>query len=290
LSIINSGVIDPDIGITATTRGPGSSITIDNRGSVFGDLVGITAFSKYGTTTIINSGDISAGSLLAIDVDGGAATILNRGLITGFVDLTSYGDLFVNQQGGTFETKLTSFFGYGSDVFRNEEGGTVQAATDPSVSEFSSFVQLERFENKGLISLQDGAVGDIFQISNTLGATDLEFHGSGKSALAVDAFLGGPGSMADNFIIDGNVSGGTAVKVNNTNLGPGVFNKEGIPVVFVNGNTNGDEFFLNNPIDTGFFNYDLFFRPTGSGIFELRSFIGPGAFVLPQLITAAQDI
>jgi autotransporter family porin len=63
--------------------------------------------------------------------------------------------------------------------------------------------------------------------------------------------------------------------------------------VFVNGATpKGDEFFLGNPIDTGFFNYDydLFFRPTGSGVFELRSFLGQGAFVVPQLITASQDI
>src|SRR4029453_11577626 len=36
--------------------------------------------------------------------------------------------------------------------------------------------------------------------------------------------------------------------------------------------------------------YDLFFRPTGSGIFELRSFLGPGAFVLAQLKTAMQDM
>jgi autotransporter family porin len=57
------------------------------------------------------------------------------------------------------------------------------------------------------------------------------FNGSGKSQLAIDAFLGGPGSTADNFIIDGNVSGKTKVDVNNTNTGPRVFNKEGIPAV-----------------------------------------------------------
>jgi hypothetical protein len=136
-------------------------------------------------------------------------------------------------------------------------------------------------------------VGDVFRITNVFTTYDgttydgpaIVFNGSGQSAVAIDAFLGGPGSTADNFIIDGDVSGQTKVKVNNTNTGPGVFNKEGIPVVFVNGATpNGNEFFLGNPIDTGFFNYDLFFRPTGSGVLELRSFLGQGAFVLPQLI------
>jgi len=130
-------------------------------------------------------------------------------------------------------------------------------------------------------------VGDVFRISNTFvapygatiysGAPPIEFVGSGKSELEVDAFLGGPGSTADNLIIDGNVSGKTKVDVNNTNAGPGVLNKQGIPVVYVNGATpKGNEFFLSQPIDTGFFNYDLFFRPTGSGVFELRSFLGPG--------------
>jgi autotransporter family porin len=75
-----------------------------------------------------------------------------------------------------------------------------------------------------------------------------------------------------------------------TNRGPGGLNKQGIPVIYVNGNVTGDEFFLKKPIDTGFFNYDLFFRPTGSGVFELRSFLGGGAFVLPQLETAMQDM
>jgi autotransporter-like protein/autochaperone domain-containing protein len=287
------------VGIYALAPGAGGTTLITNSGSLYGGFAGILALSAAGTK-IVNSGDISAGSFLAIGVGGAAAQIYNSGHITGFVGLTKYGDTFVNENHGVFETKLTSYFGYGSDLFVNEQGGTVLAATNPKMAEFSQFVELERFENRGLISLQDGQVGDTFRISNSFvtaygytvyaGASPIVFNGSGKSQLAIDAFLGGPGSTADNFIIDGNVSGATKVDVNNTNPGPGVFNKEGIPVIFVNGATpKGDEFFLSQPIDTGFFNYDLFFRPTGSGIFELRSFLGQGAFVLPQLITAAQD-
>ncbi len=44
------------------------------------------------------------------------------------------------------------------------------------------------------------------------------------------------------------------------------------------------------PIDAGLFNYDLFYTPVGSGIFELKSFLGANAFVLPQLETEAQDL
>ncbi len=49
---------------------------------------------------------------------------------------------------------------------------------------------------------------------------------------------------------------------------------------FVNGIWN-----LDKPIGTGLFDYDLFFRPTGSGVFELRGFSGAGAHILPQLIS-----
>jgi len=219
---------------------------------------------------------------------GDNTQILNAGLITGYV-LLDADDTFINEKGGVFETKLVSDFGPGNDLFRNEQGGTVLAATNPNVSESSSFIGLERFENQGLISLQDGKEGDVFRISNTVGGTGLSFVGAGQSTLAIDAFLGGPGSTADNFIIDGDVSGTTKLSVFNTNPGPGTA-KAVIPVVYVNGNVNSNAFSLDKPIDTGFFDYDLFFRPTGSGVFELRSFVGAGAFVLPQLETALQDL
>jgi outer membrane autotransporter protein len=266
----------------------GGPILINNAGTVSGTLAGISTSSVLGTT-IINTGSISSSLGPAIIVEAGSADIFNAGLITGYVILDA-NDTFINQKGGVFETKLTSDFGAGSDLFRNEHGGTVLAATDPKTNEHSSFVGLERFENAGLITMQDGHEGDSFEISNTIGGRDLKFIGSGDSTLAIDAFLGGPGSTSDTFTINGDVGGKTKVKVDNTNRGVGVFNKVGIPVVYVNGNVKGDEFFLGNPLDTGFFNYDLFFRPTGSGVFELRSFLGQGAFVLPQLITSSQDI
>ena len=295
LSIINNGSLSVKggpggAGIYARTTEVGSPILIDNSGSISGIGWGIYARSETGTT-IVNSGDISATSLLAIQVSGaGNAAIYNAGHITGYV-LLDADDTFINEKGGVFETKLASDFGPGSDLFRNEAGGTVLAATDPNVKEHSAFINLERFENQGLISMQDKQAGDSFEISNTVGGRDLKFIGSGSSTLAVDSFLGGPGSISDTLTINGDVSGKTLVKVANTNPGLGAYNKEGIPVVYVNGATpKGNEFFLPHPIDTGFFDYDLFFGPTGSGVFELKSFLGQGAFVLPQLITAAQDM
>ena len=70
-----------------------------------------------------------------------------------------------------------------------------------------------------------------------------------------------------------------------------MFNSTGIKVVTVTGKTpNSNAFQLAKPIDTGFFDYDLFFTPTGSGFWSLKSYPGAGAQLLPQLETAAQDI
>ncbi len=295
VTIKNSGDIRASnatyaIGIFAQTEDADSPILIENSGSVIGEDIGIHTHA-YGNegATIINSGFISAGSLRAIDTYGPANTqIFNSGVILGYVVLDS-DDTFNNQKGGTFEARLTSDFGPGTDLFRNEQGATVHAVAVNGTQ--PSFVNLERFENQGLISTVNDSVGDVFRISNTVGGTNLSFVASNGSTLGVDAFLGGPGSTADNFIIDGNVSGKTELEVNDTNPGPGVLNKQDIPVVYVNGATpKGNEFFLSKPIDTGFFDYDLYFTPTGSGVWSLKSFLGQGAFVLPQLITATQDM
>ena len=276
------------VGIYALASAAGSTTKIVNTGSIVGDLAALV-LDGPGTATILNSGDISSASQLAFGVYGGSAMVINTGHITGYLMLDA-DDSFINSSGGVFETKLTSDFGPGTDLFRNESGGTVRAASDPEIIEHSSFVNLERFENQGLITLEDNQVGDSFEISNSGGGRDLNFVASGNSTLAVDAFLGGPGSKSDTFTIDGDVSGKTLVDVNDTNVGPGVFNQAGIPVVYVDGNVQGDAFALSKPIDTGLFNYDLFFAPTGSGSFELKSILGAGAFVLPQLVTAAQDM
>jgi outer membrane autotransporter protein len=281
-------------GILAVADDPGSPIGIVNSGSVFaasgaGTSTGIYAYSNS-STMIVNSGFISASSLRAIEVGGaGDAQIYNAGTITGYV-LLDADDLFVNQSGGRFEARLTSDFGPGTDLFRNEAGGTVHALEVNGMQ--PSFVNLERFENQGLISTVDGSVDDVFTIANTLGGSDLEFVASGKPTLAVDALLGGPGSVADIFFVDGDVTGvPTRLSVNNTSTLGGALNKEGIPVMQVTGAVAPDALVLPEPIDAGFFVYELFFEPGAISQFELRSGApGSSAFILPQLVTASQDI
>jgi len=235
---------------------------------------------------IFNTGSITADSLFAIDTFGARTTIVNEGggVITGFVDLTEFNDRFINRAGGTFEARKESDFGAGFDRFLNARGGTVHAIGK------TSFVNLDEFTNRGVISMVNGRTNDVFEISNTVGDTDLRYRAERGSTLDIDAFLGGPGSKADNFIINGDVSGRTLLRVNNTNQGPGVLNREGIPVVFAESKVRSNAFFLDKPIDVGLFEYDLHFVRTNSGFFELRSHAGGGSHVLPHFATAAQDI
>ena len=182
--------------------------------------------------SIGNAGSISAGNLFAIETDGASTTVTNRsaGVITGYVVLSDQDDLFDNQAGSVFEARLTSDFRGGDDLFTNE--GIVHAVASGGTQR--SLVDLERFENSGLISTVNGSVGDIF----TMSGPGFQFDADSGSTLGVDAFLGKPGSTADNLVINGNVSGQTELTVNNTNPRGGAYNKQAIPVVFVNGNAN----------------------------------------------------
>jgi len=275
---------------TTQTSTETSDIEIVNSGSAHGGALGIYAAHQGESTRIFNSGKISAGSNFAIDTVGASTWLYNQsgGVILGYVDLTDNADSFMNEAGSTFQARMTSDFRGGDDLFDNH--GLVQTAGDETAAEFTSFVNLETFNNAGTISLVDGMEGDIFRISNTFGGTDLDFNASSGSTLAVDAFLGGPGSIADNFIIDGDVTGLTTLQVNNTAPGMGAYNPGGIPVVFVNGDVSANAFDLPQPVDAGLFDYDLFYEAGPVDQFELRSFPGAGAHVLPQLVTAAQDI
>ena len=133
----------------------------------------------------------------------------------------------------------------------------------------------------------DGRSKDVLLIDPT---GPVAFNALSGSQLDVDAKLGPTGSKSDILEIDGDVTGRTAVIVNNTKSSAGAFNK-GIPVIKVTGSTGPNDFFLKNgAIDAGFFTYDLLLKPGNTNVFELRSALNQNALVLPQLTTAMQDL
>jgi outer membrane autotransporter protein len=280
ITITNAGQIRATgNGVRAIGLDPGSPVLVTNSNSLIGGTIGV--YSETNTsTTINNSGFLTANSLFAIETIGASTVINNTGEIKGFVDLTNNADTFNNKSGGLFNAYLTSFFGAGNDVFQNE--GTVRTAHNGAASELVTFTGLEFFNNGALITMVDGAEGDLFVLSG-------DYAGWGLSAqLAVDAFLGGPGSTSDVLNIQGNASGATGVVVNDTHPGPGAFNNVGIPVVIVNGTRSPSNFFLaGGPIDKGFFSYDLFLN---GNTFALFSAPNGSANILPRIVTASQTL
>jgi outer membrane autotransporter protein len=312
VSLSNTGIVDVNgasaTGLSATSAGV-RQVTINNQGSVdaagvaialsagqdavvlnggsaFGGTAGISVQSGN-TIKISNAGSVSAANDLAITATGQQINVINSGLVTGSVQLAGQ-STFDNQPGGVFEALSSDF---GSGVFVNESQAVVHTAHTPGLNEAVTFTGLRSFSNAGTISLVDDDPNDVFELAPF--GNNQTYVGKGDGAVAVDVFLGAPGSAADNVIINGNVKGKTELVVNNTNPGNGATNKEGIPVVFVEGNVVGNQFYLKHaPIDAGLVAYDLFFVPTGSGIFELRTLSDghTGSFLLPELTTASQDV
>ena len=257
------------------TNGVGGSIAIENSGSVLGNASGITTIAGGGTS-IVNSGFISAISLLAIDTNIGATSIMNTGTITGFIDLTDQADTFINQKGGVFETKLTSDFGPATDLFRNEQGGTVLAATDPKTIEHSSFINLERFENQGLITMQDGQAGDSFR--------DLQHGGRQRSQIRRirQCDLGGR-CLPRRARLDlrhlhhqRRYERQDPGRCEQHQSRAGVLNTVGIPVVYVNGNNvNSDAFYPEQADRHRLFQLRPVLHAHGSGRVRAQELLGP---------------
>src|SRR5262249_6194793 len=160
----------------------------------------------------------------------------------------------------------TSDLGGGlADAFNNT--GTVYTTDpdSPSSNDTTVLTGGEYFNNggdggTGTIDLQDGYTGDVFTPSPTEGGTLAVAEAAGGSALKVDAFLAGPSnSSSDTLVINGDVTGSTAIYVNNVKAGFGAYNPTGIDVVTASGSLPQGSFYLaNGPIDTGMFRYDLY--------------------------------
>jgi len=133
-------------------------------------------------------------------------------------------------------------------------------------------------------------IGDIM-------STDGNFNGGGTSTLAIDAFLRGPGadSASDLLLVGefdfGNVTGATALLVNDLNAGAGAYNPDGILFAHVEGDAPEGSFFLpGGPIDKGFFSYDILRVETASSDWLLVSAPNDRADELAAIITGTQTL
>jgi outer membrane autotransporter protein len=285
-----------DYGINAESKVAASGLSIaTGTGAVLGGKQGIRATQNgNGDFTITVGGLVSN---LAKNVSGEAINTFGKGVtlstlstgnITGRIttDRGAFDDVFNNS--GLWISTGTSDFGGGANHINNR--GIVRVANSRGVSETSTFKNAGDFTNRAgsLLTLSDETPRNGSTTHDTLSIFG-DFVGGG--ALAVDAFLGGPGSTADVLTINGNITGKTSLRVNNTNPLTGPANADGIAIVSYTGAASDDAYFLENgPLAVGLFTYDLA-HDNAAKVFEL---IGAGMSVdgsgLATLVSAAETI
>lgn len=279
---------DPGFGIYASNyRGASTEIEIGGAGLVQGRSTGIYAASWHGQSiTITNGGIVRNLSQLsddfAIVTMGGATEIGNTGAIVGTVKLSAFNDKFDND--GLWSTTGENDFGEGEDEVNNRD--VLLAAVDSGLIETPTLINLEGFNNSGLVSLIDGQAGDSLVIRGVL-AGDTNYA-SEDGRLAVDAILG-PDGISDELHIEGDVVGTTTVHVNV--VGTTGFNTVGIPVVRVfSGDTGIGDFVLDGPLSAGFFTWDMRFDDLENQHELFTSGVGIGAYEFAAGMTGAQDM
>lgn len=203
------------------------------------------------STSVTIRGLVQSGQALALQADGGAATvaIVAGGTLRGRVDLTDNADTLNNA--GVFDAIGTSQFGAGSDLFGNAAGATVR-----SVNGAATLAGLETFNNSGLVEMRDGAVGDSLSVSGT-------FAGQAGSTLGLDVdFAAG---TADRLIVGGAATGSTTINVQGTG-NPFAFNPD-ILVVDAGAGTQANAFTLAGAVSSPYIGTSLRFDPAAFNFF-----------------------
>ena len=306
-TIINRGLISTDDEVGLETSGPTS---LTNYGTIAG-ATGVEIAS--GSITNLFGGMIEGSR--AIGADSDSATVDNSGLISGDIFL-SHGGTVINRRSGILSGDI-----YGKAPIDVTNAGTWQIGgkggyesgggtiTNLGTIELESFTfkALEKtrggfaeiygatvFRNgshtaTGVIDLANGNVGDTLRI-------DSPFVGAvGHSVLNLDAFLGRPGSQADQLELDEGSSGQTRIRIQNANQGHGAVNGDGI--VLVTGATAAGDFVLDPTVGgydkktggvvRGLYLYTLTFQ---RGDEVLIGALAPAARQLSTSLTVGQSI
>jgi hypothetical protein len=280
-------------GISASNQGQ-SVLRVEANGVVKGGTAAIYAAASANAPSIsITVGGVvqntsGLASDMAIMASRAEVVLDNGGVITGRVALSDLDDILTNTE--TWNVAGDSEFGGGDDEVRN--GGLIKAGGTEDVADATSFIDLELLHNSGTISMVDQVAGDGSNISDTL-IVRADYEGNGGT-LAVDAFLGGPGSLADVMVATEDVFGTTYVVINDTNDGFATFNPDGILVVAVEGPAVPSNFMLaDGPVSNGLYSYDLVqeFDPINTReVFLLKNFAGLHVFEVAAAVSGAQNI
>ncbi|MFZ4604950.1 MAG: beta strand repeat-containing protein [Caulobacter sp.] len=283
---VNAGGVVRGLGASAATAvvdvatPTGQTTTINNNGTIrstnatiLGAAGDLAIRGQDGSVTVNNAGrldgrmdfsGLGAGSSVTVNNAGGAGWHT-----TGLTTFSAGNDLLSNSATGLIATSGATTFSFGPDtgvaprdVLTNAGRIVVGETTGASTLTITG---LERFNNSGLILLgslngttTDGQTNDRLVISGTGGGTT--FVGSTGSVIGLDAFLGSAAqtgcaaaTVADCVSLPGGaVSGGTLLRVNNTNTLPGAFNPTGIVLVDATGGSIAAGSFSLDPTSSGY--------------------------------------
>lgn len=246
-------MVGATVGLTVNgmLRGIDSAARLTSDGAVTATVVGGARVSggreglrlNSGTgSTVTNAGAIEAEEGLALDIKGGAATIANRGLLAGRIDLTAAADTLSNE--GTFRLRGDSDFGAGVDTLANS--GTLSLAESATPAQVR-LRNLERLNNTGTINLSNGVAGDVLTLDGVL-------TGGAGNLVRMDLDTRSAVIAADRLVVGG-LEGQTNLRLEI--LGTGVLGETGVTLVSSAGTQTGAE--LSITTSGGFLEYDAVF-------------------------------
>ena len=277
LLVEEEAIADSGYAITTGAWMGGVHIGVAEGATVFGQAVGIDSTSSTGTRIDI-AGTVGSGSGPAIQVAGndnglGKADIRigATGTLLGRLQLSGGADVVANA--GDFLGAGTSVFGAGNDRFDNAGlVGLQDGATG------IAFAGLETFNNSGLVSLANGATGDVFAVSGTL-------NGTAAGTLAVDVDISG--HTADRIEV-GALSGTNVLELDLIGSGS-LLGMDNITVLTSEGTQTGNELVLAaNSRNRGFVGFRLDYD--GFDSWTLESDLTDAAYLAGAVPAGVRDL
>jgi autotransporter family porin len=255
LKVSNAGLLKglAGAGLSAQSTTGAIAIAINSSGTVMGSVAGISL--SGGSAQIDNAGTVQnlsgAPSGLAIKSTGGATSINNTGLVTGTVVLGDLGNSFTNTGRWNTSGGINDFGAGTANAVVNASGGTIVAAQNPALAETTTFSRLTSFTNNGVLSMQDGAVGDRTVITGNYASN------GGTLRMDVDTLA----LKSDLLVLDGGAAtGSTAIVLGNTATMGAMTTGNGIELVdTINGaTTSAGAFRLGARVAAGAYEYLLY--------------------------------
>ncbi len=244
LKVSNAGLLKGLGGAGLSTQSTTGAIAVNSSGTVMGSVAGISLAG--GPAQIDNAGTVQNLSGASSDL-----AIKSTGLVTGTVVLGDLGNSFTNP--GRWNTSGgTNDFGAGTtNAVVNAASGTIVAAQNAALAETTTFSRLASFTNNGVLSMQDGAVGDRTVITGTY------VSNGGTLRMDVDT----QALKSDLLVLDGGAAtGSTAIVLGNTATMGAMTTGNGIELVdTVNGATTSvGAFRLGTRVAAGAYEYLLY--------------------------------